>query len=100
MEECEARGVRLAVLDAPTLFESGADRDCDFTLGVTAAPELRAARITARDNLDAAYANLRINAGKPDDYYKNQCDFMIENNGAPEDAARAALAIMKKVTVR
>ena len=100
LEECEARGVRLAVLDAPTLFESGADRDCDFTLGVTAAPELRAARITARDNLDAAYANLRINAGKPDDYYKNQCDFMIENNGAPEDAARAALAIMKKVTVR
>lgn len=100
LEECEARGVHLAVLDAPTLFESGANRDCDFTLGVTAAPELRAARITARDGLDAAYANLRINAGKPDDYYKNQCDFMIENNGAPEDAVRAALAIMKKVTVR
>lgn len=100
LEECGARSARLAVLDAPTLFESGADQECDFTLGVTAAPETRAARIMARDSLDEAYAHLRINAGKPDDYYKKRCDFMIENNGEPEDAERAVLAIIKKVTVR
>lgn len=86
-------------LTRPTLFESGADRACDFTLGVSADPELRSARIMARDGLDREYARLRINAGKPDDYYRNQCDFMIENNGAQEDAERAAQAVINKVMI-
>lgn len=99
LRELEACGTALAVLDAPTLFESGADRACDFTLGVSADPELRSARIMARDGLDREYARLRINAGKPDDYYRNQCDFMIENNGAQEDAERAAQAVINKVMI-
>ena len=100
LKDCEQREVKLAVLDAPTLFESGADKVCDFTVGVCALPEVRAARIMTRDGLDGEYARLRISAGKPDDYYKNQCDFMIENNGAPVDVERAALAIINKVTIQ
>ena len=100
LDELETQETALAVLDAPTLFESGADQTCDFTLGVTADPDVRAARIMARDGLDADYAALRIRAGKPDGYYSAKCDFMIENNGAPEDAECAARAVLKKVILQ
>ena len=100
LDELETQGTALAVLDAPTLFESGADQTCDFTLGVTADPDVRVARIMARDGLDADYAALRIWAGKPDGYYSAKCDFMIENNGAPEDAECAARAVLKKVILQ
>ena len=100
LDELETQGTALAVLDAPTLFESGADQTCDFTLGVTADPDVRVARIMARDGLDADYAALRIRAGKPDGYYSAKCDFMIENNGAPEDAECAARAVLKKVILQ
>ena len=97
LDKLEKRGIRFAVLDAPTLFESGADRFCDVTLGVTADPDVRAARIMERDGLDAEYARLRISAGKPDDYFKNQCDYMIANDGAPEALEQAARNIYQKI---
>ena len=60
------------LLDAPTLFESGVDKICNKTVAVLSDKEIRLKRILARDNITEEQALLRINAGKPDEFYKEK----------------------------
>ncbi len=69
------------LLDAPTLFESGMNEICFKTVAVLSDIDLRLARIIKRDNITRKAALLRINAGKIDDFYIKNCDFVIYNNG-------------------
>ncbi|MBE6589922.1 MAG: dephospho-CoA kinase [Ruminococcaceae bacterium] len=78
-------GTRAAVLDAPQLFEAGAERDCATVVSVLAQKRLRLERIMERDGLDADSAMRRINAQKSDDYFRAHSDYVIENNGAIEN---------------
>ena len=68
------------LLDAPTLFESGINSICDATIAVLSDENLRIKRIIERDNIDESAAALRISAGKPDEFYKQNCDYFIFNN--------------------
>ena len=69
------------LLDAPTLFESELWRECAFTVAVLAEPQIRLKRIIERDNISESEASLRMSAGKPDDFYINNADYIIYNNG-------------------
>ncbi len=73
-------GATVAVFDAPLLFEAGAEKICDFVVGVIAKRELRLSRIMARDGIDAAAAARRTDAQKTDEFYRARCDLVIENN--------------------
>lgn len=76
----EKVGERVVVLDAPQLFEAGADVLCDAVIGVVAARELRLARIMARDGIDEAAALSRLEAQKSDEFYSTHCNLILENN--------------------
>ncbi len=71
----------LVLLDAPTLFESGADSTCTDTFAVLCDSETRKKRIMARDGITEREALLRMNAGKSDEFYKNNTANIIYNNG-------------------
>ena len=58
-------GRRYILLDAPTLFESGADKLCDKTVAVLAEEDLRRERIIKRDKLTKEAASARISASWP-----------------------------------
>ena len=76
----------LYAIDAINLFESGLDRFCDCTIAVTAPTELRVKRIMARDSIPEAYARLRINAQKQDEYYRGKCGHELNNaSESPEE---------------
>ncbi|WP_409968564.1 L-threonylcarbamoyladenylate synthase [Bengtsoniella intestinalis] len=70
----------LFAIDAINLLESGLGKLCHATVAVTSPAELRVQRITARDGIDELYAHLRINAQKPDSYYRAKCDYELENS--------------------
>ena len=72
MDAAEAAGCRACVLDAPTLFESGADRECDYVVSITAPRQLRRERIIQRDQLTEEEADQRINAQHDEEYYKSR----------------------------
>jgi len=80
LREREAAGDEVAVVDAPQLFESGFDRHCDYIVGVIAKREVRLRRIVARDRITEEAANKRIDSQKSDDFFKNNCDFVVYNN--------------------
>lgn len=68
------------LLDAPTLFESGADSLCDEIIVVLCDEKLRKKRIMERDCIDEAAAELRINAGKPDEFYIEKTNNIVYND--------------------
>ena len=86
------------LLDAPTLFEAGADRLCFATVGVIAEESLRLKRIISRDGIDEERAKLRISAGKPDSFYRENCHFLIENSGDLETLKSLCLKTIKEIT--
>lgn len=69
-----------AVFDAPQLFESGCDSICDIIISVVADEDIRLKRITERDGLTEAQARERINAQYSEEFFRNNSDYIIENN--------------------
>ena len=87
MERFRREGVRVAVFDAPQLFEAGAHRACGAVVSVLADRGLRLERIIARDGLTAEAAMRRILAQKSDEFFKTHSDYIVENNGSLESLA-------------
>lgn len=84
----------LIVLDAPTLFESGADKECDYVVSVTAAAPERERRIIARDGLSQEEARERIAAQHDEDYYKSRSWRVLENNGSADSLKNEVSALL------
>lgn len=68
------------LLDAPTLFESGADNLCDEIIVVLCDKKIRKKRIMERDGIDEDAAELRIKAGKDDNFYIEKTNNIIYND--------------------
>lgn len=83
------------ILDAPQLFEAGCEEMCDFVIGVLADKEIRKKRIMARDNIDERQAEIRLKAGKSDDFFKERCDKIIINNGEIDKLKKEVEEILK-----
>lgn len=74
------QGKTLAAIDAIALVESGIGIYCRATVGITAPTELRIDRLVRREGISREYARLRIEAQKPNDYFKETCDYTLEND--------------------
>jgi dephospho-CoA kinase len=77
----ESGAIAVAV-DAPTLIESGFNRECDFVLSILAPKRDRIERIMARDSISREKAELRINAQKDDEFYIKASDTVLINDGS------------------
>lgn len=84
-EKCKEEARGLTVLDASQLFEANMQNDCYKVIGVLADEDVRIKRIIARDNITEQQAKLRMSAQFDNDYFIDNCDYIIYNNG--EDIA-------------
>lgn len=66
--------------EAAILFESGSNKDCDYTMLVTAPIELRISRVQRRDNLSVDEIRRRINNQLSDEEKIKLVDFIIHND--------------------
>lgn len=83
--EIEGCASKIAVIDAPTLFESGCNKICDKVLVVTAEKELRLNRIVLRDNITYKQAEARANSQYSDEFFAKNADFIFDNTEAEPD---------------
>ncbi len=88
---------RGALVDAPLLFESTFDKECDLTIALLAPRELRLSRLSARDGLDTDALNARLDAAKPDEWYSDKCDITVYNTGNPQELEKAILEIIETI---
>lgn len=81
LEEFQRKEKRVAVVDAPLLFEAEFDTFCDFTIAILANREQRLDRIMKRDMLSREKATARISAQKCDDFYISRANYILYNDG-------------------
>ena len=77
-------GYEAVLIDAPQLFESGLSDRCGFIVSVTAPEELRLSRIIKRDGIDEESARLRMSAQYDENFFIENSDVVIQNNGDDE----------------
>ncbi len=97
VEDAKQRGAVGAIIDAPLLFESGADTLCTHTVAVLANKDVRLARIMARDGLTEEAAQKRLLAQKPDGFFTEKVNFSIYNNGTADSLYASADALAKEL---
>ena len=68
------------ILDVPLLFESKLNEVCDYTVGVIANKEDKISRICNRDGISKERAIQRLNSEQNDEFYINNCDYVIKNS--------------------
>lgn len=97
--EKQLDGSRNIAIDAIALFESGLSTLCDVTVAVVAPKEQRLQRLMARDGITESYALSRINAQPEDDYYRQSCDHVLENDGDELQFQRKCLAFFRQLGI-
>ncbi len=90
-------GRRYVLLDAPTLFESGADDFCDLIISVTAPERLRTERIAARDGLTAEQIKERFSSQRTEEFFINHSDFIIKNHGTVTELIEKVREVAEKI---
>ena len=93
----ETTDCKALIFDAPLLFESGFDEECDVTVCVVADEQTRINRIIERDSISIEAAKARINSQIPNDELIKKCDYSIENNSSVERLRDQVLEIKSKI---
>ena len=92
----EERRPAVAV-DAIALLEGDLAARCDAVIGILAPEQQRLQRIMAREGVSEAYARARIRAQKDDGFYRENCTYILENNGTEAAFASAAGTLFDKL---
>ena len=90
---------RNIAIDAIALLESDLSTLCDVTVAVTAPKELRLQRLMTRDGITRSYALSRIEAQPEDDYYRQNCGYVLENDGDELQFQRKCLAFFRQLGI-
>lgn len=88
------------LLDAPTLFEAKVDKMCFATVAVVASMNIRLSRIIERDNIDREIAMKRFASQHDTEFFKANCDYVIDNSNDIENAAEQTQLIIDMIKVR
>lgn len=86
-------GIRLAVIEAALLVESGIYKSLHGLAVVTAPEEQRIARVMVRDRITEAEVRLRMRSQASDEERARLATWLISNAGSLESLHRAALQV-------
>lgn len=90
---------KLAAIDAIGLFEGGLAELCHVTVAVTAPTEDRVRRLMARDTISEEYARSRIAAQHEEAWFREHCDYVLENTGTLNAFATKCLAFLDAIGI-
>ncbi len=95
VQRCLEENQGLAAIDAIGLFEGELAALCDVTVAVCAPRQQRIARLMAREGISEAYAKKRIDAQHKDAWFRERCDYTLENAGEMDAFATKCLAFLQ-----
>jgi dephospho-CoA kinase len=92
-----APGARFAIADIPLLFETGRQGEFDRVIVAACPPSLQIERLTARDGLAKADAELRLGAQRPIEEKRRLADFVIDTSGTFAETDRQIADVWEKL---
>lgn len=95
--ECIAKGAENVVIDGATIIESGCGKLCDVLVSVVADSETRTKRIIKRDGISRTDAERRVSAQKPEEFYTENSDHIIRNDGSFSELEHSVNAVLKNM---
>ena len=90
LRDRERQGAKLAVLEIPLLFETGADKRVDITLTVSAPAHVQRERVLARTGMTEEKLEQLVARQLPDAERRRRADYVVDS-GASLGDMRAAL---------
>jgi dephospho-CoA kinase len=81
----EAKGAKLAVLEIPLLFETGAETRVDVTVTVSAPEDVQRARVLARPGMTAGKLEHLLARQLADAERRARADFVVDGGASLED---------------
>ncbi|MBQ7874384.1 MAG: dephospho-CoA kinase [Oscillospiraceae bacterium] len=94
---CIAGGAENIVIDGATIIESGCGKMCDVLVSVVADSETRTERIIKRDGISKTDAERRISAQKTEEFYTENSDHIIRNDGSLAELEHSVNAVLKNM---
>ncbi len=96
IKELSATDTKLCVIDAPLLIEAGLCQDCSVTIAVLADRAIREKRISERDGISVDQARHRIDSQKNDEFYIDNTDMVIYNDGDAKSLTNKVVDLLCK----
>lgn len=92
----QSNGHTSVLIDAPQLFESQLDKNCDYIIAVIADHQTRIKRISERDHISKELAEQRLSHQYKDDYFIKNSHFCIYNSEG-NDVSEQVSAILTAI---
>jgi len=94
LQRAQSRGVPVVVLDIPLLFETGGNRYVDYSVVVSAPPELQRKRVLARPGMTEERLKHVLAQQTPDIVKRRKADFIVHSGLGKAYAQRAVRRIL------
>jgi dephospho-CoA kinase len=96
----KARRVPLVVLDIPLLFETGAERRCDYVLVVSAPALVQRQRVMRRPGMTEIRLDAILRKQMPDYRKRRRADFVVQTGGSRGLTLRRLKSIVRLLRKR
>jgi dephospho-CoA kinase len=96
LQEAEAAGAPIAVLNIPLLFESGGDQRCDVVVVVSAPPATQRARVMSRPGMTEEKFSRILAQQMPDAEKRRRADFVVDTSQDFDSTRAQVRAILRQ----
>ena len=100
IRELEDSGAAAVIVDAPTLIESGFNKECHTVITVLSPAEDRIGRISVRDGIDEQRARQRVQAQRSDSFYEEHSDIVIRNDTDEEQFTKKLYSLIDTLGIK
>jgi dephospho-CoA kinase len=97
LADAAVKGANVAVLNIPLLFETGADKQVDSILVVTAPADVQRSRIFARPNMTEEKIKAMLSRQIDDSEKRRRADFVIDTSHGLEAAQAEVRTVLRQL---